>query len=361
MSGAARDDGLPDGGLAALGLHRHWWAACTTGQLRTDPLGRVVHGVPLVLFRDPAGRAVALEDRCAHRNVPLSLGRCQGGELTCRYHGWRYDAGGTCRHVPGLAAGEGHRDVTVRSFPVQERDGLVWVVPSTSPPARPAPPELAHVDTPGTTTVRHDDTLPGSLRAAVENALDVPHTGFLHRGLFRSGAARHRLEVTVRTGSDRVEAHYRGEPRPDGVVGRLLAPQGGEVVHVDRFLAPGITEVDYALGPHRVVVTTAFTPVDAATTRLHAAVTFAGPLPAQLVRVAVRPVATRILRQDAWILGHQHRNVERFGGERFTSTPIDVLGDDIATLLARLAGPDDAVPHPGDQAPPRERTLSLYA
>jgi len=345
------------------GLQRHWWAACLAGELRTAPLGRVVLGLPLVLFRDAAGRPVALEDRCAHRNVPLSLGRCRDGALECRYHGWTYAADGTLRRVPGLPApGPPEGRVRVPAFPALERDGLVWVVPSREPPARAEPTPLVHVDTPGTTTVRHRAELPGSLRAAVENALDVPHTAFLHRGLFRSGSGHHRLEVTVRPGPDRVEAHYHGEPRPDGLVGRILAPQGGEVVHVDRFLAPGVTEVDYALGPHRLVVTTAFTPAQEGRTLVHAAVTFTGPLPAALVRPLVRPLATRILRQDAWILGQQQANIARFGGERHTSSVLDVLGAEIDALLARAAAEGEGEGEAeGSHAPARpERTLTLY-
>ena len=35
--------------------------------------------------------------------------------------------------------------------------------------------------------------------------------------------------------SDRVEAEYLGEPRPEGLAARILSPSGGTVVHFDRF------------------------------------------------------------------------------------------------------------------------------
>src|SRR6185437_13083032 len=69
-----------------------WYVACTSAELGEQPLARMVLGVPLVLFRGPA--ASALLDRCPHRNVPLSLGSVDHGELKCRYHGWRFNAGG---------------------------------------------------------------------------------------------------------------------------------------------------------------------------------------------------------------------------------------------------------------------------
>ena len=86
--------------------------------------------VPLVLFREADGSARALLDRCPHRNVPLSVGRCVGGEVECGYHGWRFDGAGTCVEVPGLAEDRADRAVRrVPAFPVVEQDGMVWVAP----------------------------------------------------------------------------------------------------------------------------------------------------------------------------------------------------------------------------------------
>ena len=55
--------------------------------------------------------------------------------------------------------------------------------------------------------------------AALENALDVPHTAFLHRGLFRGGSTRNEVMTAVRHSRRGVEAEYVGEPRPPGLAG----------------------------------------------------------------------------------------------------------------------------------------------
>ena len=88
----------------------------------------------------------------------------------------------------------------------------------------------------------------GSLHAALENTLDVPHTAFLHGGLFRTAEKKNEIDVVVRRHGRRVEAEYLGEPRPQGLVGWLLAPGGGVVQHFDRFLLPSIAQVEYRLG-----------------------------------------------------------------------------------------------------------------
>src|SRR5690349_4921779 len=83
-------------------LPHSWFILCTSRELGGRPLGRMLQGVPLVLFRGEGGKPAALVDRCPHRNVPLSLGRVREGTLECAYHGWRFDTAGQCRAVPGL-------------------------------------------------------------------------------------------------------------------------------------------------------------------------------------------------------------------------------------------------------------------
>src|SRR5205823_4861808 len=84
---------------------------------------------PLVAFRGAGGRAAVAVDRCPHRNYPLSHGRITGeGTLECGYHGWRFDTGGGCVAVPGLATGAtaGAVPRRVATHATLERDGIVW-------------------------------------------------------------------------------------------------------------------------------------------------------------------------------------------------------------------------------------------
>jgi phenylpropionate dioxygenase-like ring-hydroxylating dioxygenase large terminal subunit len=298
-------------------------------------MARTVLGRPIVLFRDGAGQATALVDRCPHRNAPLSLGRCEEGQLRCAYHGWRFDAAGTCTEVPGLDAPPSSSARRVDVHPVVERDGIVWVVPSTDPPVLAEPPRIPHADEDGYRTVRHRGSMRTTVLAAVENALDVPHTAFLHRGLFRGRREPVPVEAIVRHGDGSVEAEYVGEPVPSGIAARVLAPEGGVVQHVDRFVAPSMAQVEYRLGDSHLVVTTAFTPVDDDRTELHATVAFRSSILPALVAPLVTPIARVILRQDARMLAAQHDNIRRFGGEHFVHTPIDVLGPHIARLIRR--------------------------
>src|SRR2546427_9412179 len=101
-----------------------------------------------------------------------------------------------------------------------------------------------------------------TLLSTLENQLDVPHTAFLHRGLFRGGA-RHEVTAVVRRFAHRVEAEDVGGPRPSGLAGRLLAPEGGTVGHADPFVAPPTSQGRHPLAaPGPPAVTNALTPVN---------------------------------------------------------------------------------------------------
>ena len=87
-------------------------------------------GDPVVLFRGKSGQVFALEDRCAHRQVPLSLGIVDGETLKCGYHGWTYDCAGKCIDVPYL--GRERLPNGVRSYPAREVDGLIFIFPGNA-------------------------------------------------------------------------------------------------------------------------------------------------------------------------------------------------------------------------------------
>jgi vanillate O-demethylase monooxygenase subunit len=103
-----------------------WYVVAWPNELTAEqPLARTVLGDDLVLFRTPEGRAVALEDRCAHRLAPLSRGRIEAGGIRCLYHGVKFDHDGRCMEIP--AQPQGHPNMCVRHYPLVERDGFVHV------------------------------------------------------------------------------------------------------------------------------------------------------------------------------------------------------------------------------------------
>ncbi len=166
----------------------HWFVACASSALRTGPRAVTVQGVPLVLFRGAGGRAAALEDRCPHRNAPLSAGAVRDGALECRYHGWRFDGAGQCLGIPS----EGGpcalaKEVRVSaSYPTEEHGGLVFAYfgADGAPPAVecPNPYELESDEWNGFIVRHHWKGV--SWFRAMDNLIDPLHAPFLHAGTY---------------------------------------------------------------------------------------------------------------------------------------------------------------------------------
>lgn len=82
-------------------LRNCWYVAGWESELPTaNPIRRKIIGEPVVIFRDQGGVVHALEDRCAHRRAPLSMGRLEGDNIRCMYHGLLVGSDGICRQVP---------------------------------------------------------------------------------------------------------------------------------------------------------------------------------------------------------------------------------------------------------------------
>jgi nitrite reductase/ring-hydroxylating ferredoxin subunit len=107
-----------------------WWAAALSESVNgSKPLAVVCQSEALVLFRNAAGELCALEDRCPHRRVPLSLGTVTPRGLQCGYHGWTFDgSSGACHTIPNLRADERVPPrYAARAYPVAEAQGFVHV------------------------------------------------------------------------------------------------------------------------------------------------------------------------------------------------------------------------------------------
>src|SRR5882724_6184743 len=82
-------------------IRNAWYIAAWADELGQTPLARRICDEPVVLFRDQAGRAAALVDRCCHRAAPLSRGVLVPQGIQCGYHGLTFDGDGRCVAVPG--------------------------------------------------------------------------------------------------------------------------------------------------------------------------------------------------------------------------------------------------------------------
>ncbi|MGH7006296.1 MAG: Rieske 2Fe-2S domain-containing protein, partial [Alphaproteobacteria bacterium] len=144
------------------------------------PLGRIVCGEPLVLFRTEGGRPVTLRNLCSHRRAPLDKGKLVGDVIQCSYHGLRFDAGGRCVHIPSQdnIPDQAHID----AFPAEERWGVVWVWMGPRALADPAtiPARPWRADPAWNADSTHYYHVKASHMLMTDNLLDLGHVAYIH-------------------------------------------------------------------------------------------------------------------------------------------------------------------------------------
>ncbi|WP_103509339.1 aromatic ring-hydroxylating dioxygenase subunit alpha [Streptomyces sp. SM13] len=197
--------GLPD--LRRFGANPDFWYPVALS--RSVRKGRVVAtafaGERIALFRSRSGAVHGLEDRCAHRQVPLSMGVVDGETLRCCYHAWAYRGDGRISQIPYLSKGDGRPPRGVRAYLVREAYGLVFVFPGDPEKAAiTGLPELPDFASPAYRTMTFSRTVRCHYSFMHENLLDMNHQ-FLHRGVV--GKLQPQL-LGYESGPRSVEARY---------------------------------------------------------------------------------------------------------------------------------------------------------
>jgi phenylpropionate dioxygenase-like ring-hydroxylating dioxygenase large terminal subunit len=177
-----------------------WYAAAYSDELVAGkPLGCVLLREPVVLYRRADGVPAALEDRCVHRSLPLSMGRVRGDVLECGYHGLQYDCRGTCVRIPGQATIPAA--ARVRSYPVVEQHGFIWVWMGD-----PAKADAAKITgfpwmtKPGWQQTKLHARIECNYQLIIDNLLDLSHLAFVHATTVGSIELADKAEVkTIRT------------------------------------------------------------------------------------------------------------------------------------------------------------------
>lgn len=180
-------------------LHNAWYVAAWAKDLQVgQPMAISILGQNLVIYRDEQGAPVALEDRCVHRLAPLSLGRCEGNNLRCMYHGLLFNPEGAVVEIPGQNIIP--PKAKVRSFPAVGLHGwiFIWMGDAAEADAS-LIPDIVGPD--------HPDYLLGcgfldyeaEAQLIFDNLLDFSHIAYVHADSFRLGEQMAKVHANIST------------------------------------------------------------------------------------------------------------------------------------------------------------------
>lgn len=159
----------------------HWYVVARSNEVKNQPFPVILWQQPIVIYRDSSGTIHALEDRCPHRQVKLSHGQVIGNYLECAYHGWQFKSNGECAEVPYLEENQKLPSCKIRSYPVKEQDGFIWLFAGDAEKANTVQlmgvPEWDHLNYIATVSVINCQAHYSYL---IENLMDMYH-GHLHQ------------------------------------------------------------------------------------------------------------------------------------------------------------------------------------
>jgi len=228
-----------------------WYVAAWDHEIGRNMLRRVVLDEPVVLFRTLDGKAVALEDRCCHRQAPLSMGKLVGNIVHCPYHGLQYDLSGACVKIP--SQDRIPPSAKVRSYPVVEKNHWIWLWTGDPAKADLSKIEDFHwMDDPKWRFGGNYLHVDANYLLLVENLLDTTHLPFLHPDTLGTDAFA-RSEFEVSRDGDRIQVARWLMDKPPAPFHKQMGefPDG---INVDRwqithFAPPSFVKLDVGSAP----------------------------------------------------------------------------------------------------------------
>jgi nitrite reductase/ring-hydroxylating ferredoxin subunit len=193
-----------------------WYVAARSDEVGRELKERTLLGKTVLMYRTIEGAAVIMQNRCPHRNFPLSKGRLEGDQVVCGYHGMHFTPNGQCVFMPSMSRAPAN--AAIRSYPVLEQYPLIWVWmgdPAKADPATvPATPWLNDPAWKSVTGAFHIDT---NYVAMHENLLDQTHFPILHAstGIGTPAFSKSTLDVKVEGDVVHLVRALLDSPAPD--------------------------------------------------------------------------------------------------------------------------------------------------
>ena len=160
-------------------LKNYWYCAALQEEITNKPLRRIICNLPIVFYRDTNGNPVALEDRCSHRQAPLSSGTIRDDNIQCSYHGFVFNGDGKCVYIPH------QKNIPQRahiiSYPIKEKWGFVWIWNGDPKLAdQNKIPSLPWTKNPKRSPVFLYYYVKANHQLVADNLLDISHADYLH-------------------------------------------------------------------------------------------------------------------------------------------------------------------------------------
>jgi phenylpropionate dioxygenase-like ring-hydroxylating dioxygenase large terminal subunit len=256
-----------------LGILKNLWyvAGMTSDVPKAGMHSVIIMNERVVFFRDEAGNVHGLRDICPHRGIPLSYGRVVKNQIECPYHGWKFSGDGVCREIPSLCSGQDLdcTKIKVRTYPVLERQGLIWIFigdKGTDASIAPEPPVLQALPMNVKPRIVKVETFQCHIDHAVIGLMDPAHGPYIHKSwLWRS----ERSMIEKRKNFGPVSHGFQMRQHKPSSNSKAYKILGGEITTEITFTLPSVRIEHIRVGKRSMYAFTGLTPINDKETRIH--------------------------------------------------------------------------------------------
>ncbi len=196
-------------------LWNAWYVGALASEVGPEELfPRTLLDTSILFYRKQDGTAVAIHDRCPHRFAPLHLGTRNGDQVVCKYHGLQFDCSGQCTHSPH---GNGNipKAAVVKSFPVIERYGFLWIWMGEKEADESLLPDFGYLDNGPDTALAHTYLHVNCHYELIsDNVMDLSHVDHLHGEILSTKGTLSPLMAKVRETERAVNARWVWKQTP---------------------------------------------------------------------------------------------------------------------------------------------------
>ncbi|MCS5710315.1 Rieske 2Fe-2S domain-containing protein [Candidatus Berkiella aquae] len=308
-------------------LQHYWYIVAESSELTADKvLARQILDEWLVVFRGEDNKPCVMRDKCLHRCARLSKGEVSKGLLTCPYHGWVYNGKGQLVSVPAHFGQRKEEVMNVsHAFACIEQEGYIYVCLSNKPLAS-KPYAMPQFNNGRYKKVRLVNVFNNTLANCVENFIDIPHTAFVHQGIFRK-KANEQIKAKVKRENGHIQIDYENEKNNLGSFSWLLNPKKKVIFHQDNYYAPNITHVIYRLtGKWEYRITSQTVPITNETSIVYTEICYDFGLwnYHPFTKWLIKRQAQKVIDQDMNILNDQMTVIKKYG-QKFSTTSADLI------------------------------------
>ena len=186
--------------LVNTGLMNLWYPVAPSWCVHSAPIGITRLSQQVVLWRDSDGNVNAVEDRCPHRGARLSLGWNLGNRLACWYHGVEVRGDGVVANVPAVDKAHIEGKKCVRSYPVKEIEGAIFLYFGDEAHIKPCdlilPDELKSEEFSNFLCTAMWNC---NYRYAIDNVMDPMHGAYLHARSHSMAGGDKKAKMRIKT------------------------------------------------------------------------------------------------------------------------------------------------------------------